>query len=86
LSKSLKFYQKKEKRKKKKNKETQPSYDVFVQCTSRDITSNVNQSQISVDMIRRVYDNWRKRLKLINLSKGCHIENVKDIHNRSIKL
>jgi hypothetical protein len=42
--------------------------------------------EISVDMIRRVYDNWRKRLKLINLSEGCHIENVKDIHNRLVKL
>ncbi len=47
----------------------QPGFDVFVQCTSSDITFNVNQTQISVDMIRRVYDNWRKRLKLINLSK-----------------
>jgi hypothetical protein len=37
-------------------------------------------------MIRRGYDNWRKRLKLINLSKGCHIENVKDIYSRLIKL
>ncbi len=57
-----------------------------MQCTSSDITFNVNQTQISVDMIRRVYENWGKRLKLINLSKGCHIENVKDIHNRLIKL
>jgi hypothetical protein len=57
-----------------------------VQCTSSDITFNVNQTQISVDMIRRVYYNWRKRLKLINLSKGCHIESVKDIHNHLIKL
>ncbi len=57
-----------------------------MQCTSSDITFNVNQTHISVDMIRRVYDNWRKRLKLINLSKGCHIENVKDIHYRLIKL
>ncbi len=57
-----------------------------MQCTSSDITFNVNQTQISVDMIRRVYDNWRKRLKLINLSIGCHIDNVKHIHNRLIKL
>ncbi len=57
-----------------------------MQCTSSDITFNINQTQISVDMIRRVYDNWRKRLKLINLSKGCHIKDVKDIHNRLIKL
>ncbi len=64
----------------------QLGYDVFVQCTSSDITFNVNQTSISVDMITRVYDNWGKRLKLINLSKGYHIENVKDIHNRLIKL
>jgi hypothetical protein len=51
-----------------------------------DITFNVKQTQIFVDMIRRAYDNWIKRLKLINLSKECHIENVKDIHNRLIKL
>jgi hypothetical protein len=57
-----------------------------VQCTSSDITFDVNQTQISVDTIRRVYENWRKRLKLFNLSKGCHIENVKDIDNRLIKL
>jgi hypothetical protein len=46
------------------------SHDVFVQCISSDITLNVNQTQISVHIIRRVVDNWRKRLKLINLSKG----------------
>ncbi len=56
-----------------------------MQCISRDTTLNVNQTQVSVDMIRRVYDNWRKRLKLINLSKECHIKNVKDIHNDLIK-
>ncbi len=64
----------------------QPGFDVFGQCTSSDITFEVNQTQISVDMIRRIYDNWRERLKLINLSKKYHIENVKDIQNRLIKL
>jgi len=40
--------------------------------------------RIPLDMIRRVFYDWRLRLKLIVKMNGEHIENVKKLHKKSI--
>jgi hypothetical protein len=37
-------------------------------------------SKIDIDMINKVFDSWKRRLRLIAVNNGEHIERTKTIH------
>ena len=42
-------------------------------------------SGINLEMIRKVFDSWKRRLHLISARNGEHIEHTKAIHRRRIQ-
>jgi [histone H3]-lysine36 N-dimethyltransferase SETMAR len=42
--------------------------------------------KVTLEMVKKVIDSWKRRLRLINKNNGAHIEQTKDIHKRRIKL
>jgi hypothetical protein len=47
--------------------------------------ANEEWNKVTPEMARKVFDNWKWRLRLINKKNGAHIEQTKDIHRRRIK-
>ena len=42
--------------------------------------------KIDQDLIKRVYDSWKRRLRAIAAKNGLQIEGLKDIHSKKLKL
>jgi histone-lysine N-methyltransferase SETMAR len=43
-------------------------------------------SEIDIDLVKRVFESWKKRCRMISSRDGRHIENIKNIHSKSISL
>jgi len=41
-------------------------------------------SKIDIEMIKKVFNSWKRRLRLISAKNGEHIEQIKDIHKRKL--
>jgi hypothetical protein len=41
-------------------------------------------SKISLEMVRNVFDSWKRRLRTISRNSGQHVEQTKQIHKRRI--
>ena len=42
-------------------------------------------SQIPKHTVNKVYSEWKRRLRLVSKRDGAHIENIRNIHKRSVK-
>jgi len=43
-------------------------------------------NKIDINLTRKVFQSWKKHLRLVSQNSGSHIENTKQIHSKTIRL